>query len=1496
VATDSLHQALRLFDDNRTRPRRHAPQSRLQDPAGLWFSAISTAQTVATLSNLVPSAGTLAPAFASGTETYTAAVPYATVAMTVTPTATDPNATITVDGNTVTSGTSSSLVGLSVGSNVITTVVVSQDLSVTKTYTLTVTRAPASSNANLTGLLPSAGSLTPAFASGTFTYTATVPYAVASMTVKPTAAAATSTITVDGNPVTSGSSSAAIPLNQGDNLITTVVTAEDGVTIQTYTLTVTRTADAGLTSLVASAGSLTPAFAVTTLNYTSTVTFPTTSMTVTPTASDALATLTIAVNGGSPVAITSGTPSDPISLSFGDNVIAIAVVSQDTTATNTYTLTVTRPVPSSNANLTALVPTPGTLIPTFATGTVNYKANVAYGSTIMNDPTITMTVKPTAAEANATITVNGTPVVSGASSAPISLGLGANIITTVVTAQDGVTVKTYNLTVTRAGVVANPGFEARGAVNPLPDGYDEFHQWGTEFWRQWQRTSNGGPCRIWNPGTPGCGRQTTGSIDEGFGGNAADGDYIMVVRSSSSDGANFTTTGATTNYFEALTQLLPVTFDPAMTYTLTVKVGRPPGSSTYTANWLGYAVQLAVGGTNVGGSTFAGSVTGGTLIAEDVNSLTVPVDGWVTAKVVYTPNPANAGLAGQPMQIRLCSLENPLNLTTQGIVAFDDVRFEGDVIPVGDLIPPTLAGTDVVDDKSGGPVPANTMVNYTVDFSEIMDASSVIAAGFTNAGTSTIVLGPITHLSGTIFTVQVTPTSTGTLQLQVPAGAVMKDISGNNLDTSAAIPDDTTLTVSPEVVADGTWILNNADYWNNPVDWAGGIVANGTDKTAFFTTDISPQTTIFANTPRSIGNITFTDSPTASHDLQLSGSSTLTLDSSSGAPVIDVTQTGRFLTLAGPIAGNDGLTKNGSGTLKIRLTGTLTGDTTVNTGVLEIGMGTGTYAGNISVASGAVLQYAVDDRKWQSKITLDGVISGAGALLKSGRTGLTLTQDNNYTGVTTVSGGVLLLNSANALPGGIGTSGGTSALTFNGGVLGLGVGDFTRSLAAAGTTTGVTFTGNGGWAAYGADRLVNLGGASAQIAWVTANTGFNAKVLIFGNVRSTTFTTSPAVLPSTHKVTLQNPIDLGTAVRTVQADDGTADVDGELSGLLSGTGGLTKTGAGTLVLSAGNTYTGATAVNAGTLLVNGNQATATGTVTVTAATLGGIGTIGGSVTLVNTGNLAPGTSAGTLSILGGLNLSAPANGGTGKLRFELDALANPSDMIATGTLTIGSGVLGLNDFVFTNLGGLQLGTYKLITSGGITGTLDAANLTGPIAAGLVGTLQITGNDVELVVITSYAAWAASKGLDDSDAAHSSAKAADPDGDGKNNLQEFGLDGDPLNGANDGKVVGKVATLVDTSAVLTLTLPVRAVATFSGAGEQVSAAIDGVVYNIQGSDDLADFTTMAVSEITGADATAIQLGLPALSSTAWTYRTFRTPGTVTEPDPKDFLRAGVVAAP
>jgi len=105
------------------------------------------------------------------------------------------------------------------------------------------------------------------------------------------------------------------------------------------------------------------------------------------------------------------------------------------------------------------------------------------------------------------------------------------------------------------------------------------------------------------------------------------------------------------------------------------------------------------------------------------------------------------------------------------------------------------------------------------------------------------------------------------------------------------------------------------------------------------------------------------------------------------------------------------------------------------------------------------------------------------------------------------------------------------------------------------------------------------------------------------------------------------------------------------------------------------------------------------------------------------------------------------------------------------------------------------------------------------------------------------------------------------------------------------VVGKVATLTDASKVLTLTLPVRAGATFSGATEQVSNVVAGVVYTIQGSDTLATADwILAVTEITDpTDKAAIQAGLPDLTDGNWIYRTFRSPGTTTDGDPRDFLR-------
>lgn len=202
--------------------------------------------------------------------------------------------------------------------------------------------SPPSTDATLQSLALSSGALNPAFTSGEMTYTASVPNTTASVKVTPKVTDARATITVNGVTVTSGDASDSIPLDVGKNTLTTVVTAEDGTTTKTYTVEVTRarSANADLSALSLSAGTLSPSFASDTTAYTASVPNATTSLTLTPTNSDANATVT--VNGTS---VTSGAPSGLIALAVGDNVVTTVVTAHDGT-TKAYTVTVPgRPLP-----------------------------------------------------------------------------------------------------------------------------------------------------------------------------------------------------------------------------------------------------------------------------------------------------------------------------------------------------------------------------------------------------------------------------------------------------------------------------------------------------------------------------------------------------------------------------------------------------------------------------------------------------------------------------------------------------------------------------------------------------------------------------------------------------------------------------------------------------------------------------------------------------------------------------------------------------------------------------------------------------------------------------------------------------------------------------------------------------------------------------------------------------------------------------------------------
>jgi hypothetical protein len=254
--------------------------------------------------------------------------------------------------------------------------------------------------------------------------------------------------------------------------------------------------------------------------------------------------------------------------------------------------------------------------------------------------------------------------------------------------------------------VPNAGFEERESFDPFTESTDRYPQWGLETWRQFEIADNGGPLRIWNPGIPGIDDTSQGVVDVAFGGVAPEGKYVMLVRSRQNDPART---------FEAAVQILEEPFDSGQAYTLTAKVGRLPeadmgGSVNYDPDWFGYAVQFVVGGENIDGARFAGQVVGGTVLAEDHDSIPVPMDEFITSTVIYRPNPDHAIHDGEPIQIRLCALETPENPeddSLAGWVAFDDVTLE-----TGAIAPPRFAITSIAFD------PSNREVTLTWDSRE----------------------------------------------------------------------------------------------------------------------------------------------------------------------------------------------------------------------------------------------------------------------------------------------------------------------------------------------------------------------------------------------------------------------------------------------------------------------------------------------------------------------------------------------------------------------------------------------------------------------------------------------------------------------------------------------------------------------------------------------------------------------------------------------------------
>lgn len=383
-------------------------------------------------------------------------------------------------------------------------------------------------------------------------------------------------------------------------------------------------------------------------------------------------------------------------------------------------------------------------------------------------------------------------------------------------------------------------------------------------------------------------------------------------------------------------------------------------------------------------------------------------------------------------------------------------------------------------------------------------------------------------------------------------------------------------------------------------------------------------------------------------------------------------------TLAGSI-GNAGtgvttLAKNDSGNWVLTGNHSYTGSTNVNGGTLFIGGG-GTTG---SIASAIVNNFGTLGFNRSDLLSYGGQIGGTGSVRQAGTGTTVLTGTNLYTGGTTIEAGTLQLGDGGATGSIVGDIVDNGLLVFNRSNLVTFAGTISGSGAVRQIGSGTTVLSGINSYAGGTSIL----GGTLQVS-ADANLGAAAGGLDFsgGTLRTT------ASFASARNSSL-------TGAGTILTDTGTTF---SLNGMISGAGGLTKSGAGVLTLTGANSYAGATAVNAGTLLVNGNQSAATGLLTVASgATLGGSGTIGGSVNVLSGGILAPGNSPGTLNIDGDLVLA-----GGSVLNFEFgqaDVAGGPlNDLINVGGDLTLDGTINVNVSAGGNFGG---GLYRVFNYGG----------------------------------------------------------------------------------------------------------------------------------------------------------------------------------------------------
>ncbi len=395
---------------------------------------------------------TLQPSFSPATTNYTVDLSTNLTSVTVTVQPAVAGDSVMINGE----ATTSRPIALGgAGTTTPVNIVVSESGTNSRTYTVLLTKANLAGNNSLRSLSISTGSLNPRFNGNTLSYEVAAASTINSMRVSPTLDDSAATMTVNGQPATSGQAQT-IPLRDPGltTILTITVTAQDG-TPKTYTVVVARAALGGnnnLQSLTVSPGSLNPTFSTSRTSYTVSVGGRVDSITVTAEPQDANVGMTINEQE---------TRSRSIPLPAGPSSTDIQVI---VTAPNgipkTYFITVNRAALSADNNLEALSVSPGTLDPPFSAGTTQYTVEVATGVTSVN-------VAATKSDPNAVI--SGDIPNGGQANIPLDGPGTSKNVSIIVTAPNG-TSKTYRITVNRLAPSTDSNLASltvsAGSLNP----------------------------------------------------------------------------------------------------------------------------------------------------------------------------------------------------------------------------------------------------------------------------------------------------------------------------------------------------------------------------------------------------------------------------------------------------------------------------------------------------------------------------------------------------------------------------------------------------------------------------------------------------------------------------------------------------------------------------------------------------------------------------------------------------------------------------------------------------------------------------------------------------------------------------------------------------------------------------------------------------------------------------------------------------------------------